>query len=99
MLPMLQAPIFISYFFALRGMVSVPIESMKEGGLWWFTDLTVPDPYFILPVITCTTVFITLELGADSVKLQNLGTMKYVLRALPVIMFPFIMKFEGVIFL
>lgn len=77
-------------------MVGVPVESMKDGGLWWFTDLTVPDPYCLLPLLTSTTVFITLELGTDTLKLGNMGTMKYICRAIPVIMFPFIIKFESV---
>ena len=31
----------MSMFFALRGMAELPVESMKNGGLSWFTDLTI----------------------------------------------------------
>lgn len=48
-------------------MANLPIESMKTGGMYWFTDLTVPDPYYILPLVTCTTVWIMLEVGTAGV--------------------------------
>lgn len=42
-------------------MANIPVESMKEGGLLWFTDLTVCDPYYILPMLTSITVWATIE--------------------------------------
>lgn len=42
-------------------MANLPVESMKEGGLFWFADLTMADPYFILPILTSITMWITLE--------------------------------------
>lgn len=35
-----QLPIFMSMFLGLRGMANLPVESMCEGGLFWFTDLS-----------------------------------------------------------
>lgn len=97
--PLAQAPLFISFFMGLREMANVPVESMRDGGLFWFTDLTVADPIFMLPLITSATLLLTIELGTDSARLNaaNLGTMKYVLRALPVIIFPFTMNFPAAI--
>jgi YidC/Oxa1 family membrane protein insertase len=45
----------------LRGMANVPVESLRTGGLWWFTDLTVPDQYFLMPLITSATLYATIE--------------------------------------
>ncbi len=56
-----QAPVFLSFFMALRKMSNYPVESMKEGGMLWFPDLTIMDQFYILPVITCTTLWVTLE--------------------------------------
>lgn len=99
MVPLAQAPIFISMFIGLRGMASLPVESLKTGGLFWFADLTIPDPYYLMPLITSATLFLTIELGADTAKLQaaNMGAMKYVLRAMPVIIFPFTVNFPGAV--
>ena len=47
-LPMIaQMPFFIGFFFALREMVEL---RYADFGLW-VTDLSVPDPLFILPVV------------------------------------------------
>lgn len=79
-------------------MANVPVESLTTGGLWWFTDLTVPDQFYLLPLITSTTLWLTIELGTDTVRLDsaNMQIMKYFLRALPVIIFPFTINFSGV---
>ncbi|XP_050679326.1 mitochondrial inner membrane protein OXA1L [Leptidea sinapis] len=97
--PLAQAPLFISFFMGLRGMANCPVESMMHGGMWWFEDLTVPDQYFILPLITSATMWVTIELGVDGGRLdaQNMQMMRYVLRAIPVIMIPFTINFPGAI--
>lgn len=99
LVPLAQAPLFISFFIGLRRMANVPVESMMTGGLFWFTDLTVPDQYYLLPIITSCTMLLTIEIGADSARMQsaNMGMMKYVLRALPVIVLPFTINFPGAI--
>lgn len=99
LVPLAQAPLFISFFMGLRQMANCPVDSMKEGGLFWFTDLTIADPTYMLPVITSLTLLATVEIGTDSARLsaQNMGMMKYFLRALPIIIFPFTMNFPAAI--
>lgn len=98
MFPMLQAPVFLSFFFGLRGMAKAPVESMKEGGLWWVNDLTVPDPYYILPILSCSTMFLILKVGAESgIRMENLKLAKYLLIALPIVAFPFCMHFPSAV--
>ncbi|CAG9566040.1 unnamed protein product [Danaus chrysippus] len=97
--PLAQAPLFISFFIGLRGMANCPVESMMHGGMWWFTDLTVPDQFFILPLITSATMWATIELGVDGGRLEasNMQMMRYFLRAIPIIMIPFTINFPGAI--
>jgi YidC/Oxa1 family membrane protein insertase len=99
MVPLAQAPLFISFFMGLRGMANCPVDSMSHGGLWWFLDLTVPDQYFLLPILTSATMWATIELGVDGGRLdaQNMQIMRYVLRALPLVMIPFTINFPGAI--
>lgn len=47
-----QAPLGYGSFRLLNGMAALPVPGMDEGGLLWLTDLTVSDPYFILPAVT-----------------------------------------------
>ncbi|KAH8239303.1 hypothetical protein KR032_002907 [Drosophila birchii] len=97
--PLAQAPLFISFFMGLRQMANTPVDSMRDGGLFWFQDLTLADPFYLLPMITSATLYLTIEIGTDSARLSaaNMNTMKYVLRALPIVIFPFTMNFPAAI--
>ncbi|XP_003741476.1 mitochondrial inner membrane protein OXA1L [Galendromus occidentalis] len=92
-----QAPIFISLFLALRSMAIAPVESLKTGGFLWFPDLTIADPYYLLPLMTCATLAAIIEIGAETpVRVDQFNAMK-VLRFLPVIFFPLIMKYPAAV--
>lgn len=97
--PLAQAPLFVSFFMGLRAMANTPVFSMTHGGLFWFVDLTMPDQFYLLPIITSFTMLATIELGTDSAKLssQNMQTMRYVLRALPFCILPFTINFPAAI--
>ncbi|WP_411023303.1 YidC/Oxa1 family membrane protein insertase, partial [Salmonella sp. s51228] len=47
-----QIPLFICYFFAIRGLYNAGLPSLATGGTLWFPNLLIPDPYFILPSTT-----------------------------------------------
>ena len=49
-IPLMQFPVFLSIFYALEWMSKTPFPQLKEGGFSWVTDLTVTDPYYILPI-------------------------------------------------
>ncbi|KAG8466377.1 hypothetical protein KFE25_002133 [Diacronema lutheri] len=60
---MLQLPVFVFMFSALQAMSSHktghPWHGFETGGLSWFTDLSVPDPYFALPIAASGTFLLT----------------------------------------
>lgn len=97
LVPLAQAPIFVSYFICIRQMVNAPVESLQTGGLYWFTDLTLADPYYALPFLTCSTLLLTIHLGVDGMNLNmaNGQIIKHVFRAMPIVLFPFIMNFPA----
>lgn len=76
-------------------MASKPVESLREGGLWWFMDLTSTDPYYLLPLGTSITLY-----AVTSRTLKNTKNLTPIIRnmfkAVPVISFLFAMKFPGV---
>lgn len=49
MLPMVQMFTGYGTFVLLRAMAKLPVPGLETGGILWFQNLTVPDPYFILP--------------------------------------------------
>ncbi|KAG4081165.1 hypothetical protein HA402_014613 [Bradysia odoriphaga] len=99
LVPLAQAPIFISFFMGLRQMANAPVESMREGGLFWFTDLSMPDQFYLLPLITSATLYVTILVGTDATRMsqQSSQVIKYVLRAMPIVIFPFTINFPGAI--
>lgn len=56
----LQAPLFISYFFAVKGLAE-RFPSFVDGGTLWFPDLSVADPFFLLPVAAGLSLMSVLE--------------------------------------
>ena len=62
-MPLVQMPIFLTFFVAIRRMAAAPVESMKMGGFAWFPDLTIPDPTFSLPLLTCVNFLINIEVS------------------------------------
>eukprot|EP00038_Savillea_parva_P009653 m.184944 g.184944 ORF g.184944 m.184944 type:complete len:379 (-) comp16275_c0_seq1:2644-3780(-) len=65
----LQIPVWITFSFALRGLVSpemAPTElilNFASSGTLWFTNLAVPDVWYGLPLITATANLINLEVN------------------------------------
>jgi len=91
---MVNAFCFSSMFFALRGMAYAPVESMKSGGLYWFTDLTIADPTFILPILTCTSIYFQLYLGADGMNTETMPPiMKKIIYGMPLLSVPIMINF------
>ena len=64
--PMIQLPFVISTFIAIRKMCKLPVESMETGGALWFTDLTIADPYFILPTIASASILAIVYRGVET---------------------------------
>ncbi|MFD2364899.1 membrane protein insertase YidC [Pseudoduganella sp. GCM10020061] len=59
-LPMLvQMPVFIALYYVLQASVEM------RGAPWvlWITDLTKPDPYFILPAIYAISMWVNMKLS------------------------------------
>lgn len=94
-----SAPVFVSYFIGLRRMVNAPVEAFSDGGLLWFIDLTVKDPYFILPALTSATMYLTLKLGTDTgmTSASTQGLTQILMKVMPVVLFPMIMNFPAAI--
>lgn len=99
LVPFAQMPFFLSFYFGLRGMVNAPVESMQQGGIAWFTDLTISDPTYMLPLITCGTLWLTLRSALSSTATISTDTSQNLsikmMKAMPVVMFPFIMTFPS----
>ncbi|KAL9246645.1 hypothetical protein vseg_020154 [Gypsophila vaccaria] len=96
---LIQGPIFISFFLAISNMAE-KVPSFKNGGAFWFTDLSIPDTTYTLPVLTALTFLITVEFNMQEGMEGNpvAGTMKKFSRGLAVLTVPLTMNFPQAIF-
>lgn len=66
--PFLQLPLGFGTFRLMRGMASLPVPGLDTGGLLWVTDLTLSDPYFILPIGTAAAYYFTFKVLSHMIK-------------------------------
>lgn len=96
--PLAQFPLFMGMFFGLKKMPDIFSEELASGGMLWFPDLTVPDPYYILPFASAATFLGLIELGKDQMMAQNPAQgqlMVNLFRAMSLVMIPVCINFEA----
>ncbi|KAG8156293.1 hypothetical protein KVR01_013828 [Diaporthe batatas] len=76
--PMLQMPIAFGMFRLCTGMVNLPVPGLETAGALWFTDLTAPDPYMILPLVSSVMMYLSIQRGIPYMSAQQAGFMKIV---------------------
>jgi YidC/Oxa1 family membrane protein insertase len=103
-LPILvQMPIFIGIFYVIRqfggyslGGRTLPPEypSFREGGILWFQNLSIADPYYILPVVSALTMLAATEITAKNIDPQQ----RWLMRLLPIGITVFLFNFPAGLF-
>jgi YidC/Oxa1 family membrane protein insertase len=92
-LPMfVQLPIFLVLYYTIRQFDK--LDSFRTGGLFWFEDLTVADPLFILPVAYVLTMMASQELAMRNTAAQQ----KRIMRFMPVVFGSFLAGFPSGLF-
>ncbi|KAF2090697.1 hypothetical protein K490DRAFT_9487, partial [Saccharata proteae CBS 121410] len=71
--PLFQGVWGFCSFRLMQGMAALPVPGLETGGLAWIQDLTVPDPYFILPLTTATMMAITARSGGETGGMKGLN--------------------------
>ncbi|MDQ3925251.1 MAG: YidC/Oxa1 family membrane protein insertase [Actinomycetota bacterium] len=94
-LPLLvQMPIFIAMFYVIRGFGATH-ESFTEGGILWFQDLSVQDPFYILPILSAVTMLAASEITSKNIDPQQ----RWLMRILPVVFTIFLLTFPAGLFM
>ncbi|KAL2547624.1 Mitochondrial inner membrane protein OXA1 [Forsythia ovata] len=96
---LIQGPVFVSFFLAISNMVE-KVPSFKQGGAFWFTDLTTPDSMYVFPVLMALSFWITVECNAQEGLEGNpsAGTIKNVSRGFAALSIPFTVGFPKAVF-
>ena len=66
LLPLVQMPIFLSFYFALDGLAKAKLPALVSGGFSWVQDLSVADPYYVLPITSAFMTLLVIETGAET---------------------------------
>jgi YidC/Oxa1 family membrane protein insertase len=92
---LISGPIMASFFLALRDISALKMPALTSGGMLWFTDLSVADPYYVLPALACGSFLYAFEKGVETGQ-QQPAFMKNIMRGLCVIGFPFMASYSSV---
>ena len=82
---LLQMPVFFALFTVFRS----TIELRRAEFVWWIQDLSIKDPYLVLPIVMAATMFIQQKM---TMKDPKQAAMVYLM---PAIMFFFFMNFAS----
>lgn len=76
---LIQLPIFLVLYYTI--MEFEALESFRTGGLFWFQDLTVADPFYILPVLYVATMMVSQEIAMKNTAPEQ----RRIMRFLPIV--------------
>jgi YidC/Oxa1 family membrane protein insertase len=85
--------VFITMYQVVRSHEE-SFPSFANGGLLWFTDLTRPDPYIVLPVLSASMLVLAGEVSARNVDPRQRRMMRF----LPVVFTALIARFPAGLF-
>jgi len=98
-LGLVQVPVFISVFYALR-QIGARFPEAATGGMLWFNDLTAADPYHILPFLSAATTLLLQYVSTPPGSVENpmMKTVQRVFQGLIVISIPFLWNMPSALF-
>ncbi|PYH42730.1 membrane insertase OXA1 [Aspergillus saccharolyticus JOP 1030-1] len=95
--PMLQIPLGFGCYRVINGMTHLPVPALTTESVAWLQDLTIADPYYILPAISSLCLYLSLKKGGEtgSNAMQNSEVGKLLFYGLPSISFAFMAFFPA----
>jgi len=65
LMPFVQLPVTLGMFFGVKRLCALPLEQLHSSGVSFLPDLTVADPYYILPIASAVLMNLQLSVGAS----------------------------------
>ncbi len=76
--PIAQVPVTLGVFFGVKTMCELPVPQLAHSGLAILQDLTVPDPYMVLPIALCAAINLQISVSSNcSQKTSNLTSVPF----------------------
>ncbi|PWY86410.1 hypothetical protein BO94DRAFT_585993 [Aspergillus sclerotioniger CBS 115572] len=97
MIPMAQIPLGFGCYRVVNNMCGLPVPGLATESVAWLQDLTVADPYFILPIVSAVCMHLTLKKGGDTgtSPLADSSLKNAVFFGLPLLSFAFMASFSA----
>lgn len=95
--PLVQFPVFISFFVGLRRLSQADPAFATEGA-FWFVDLSARDPTFVLPAICGASLLAMTELGGETGSNQMSREMRMGMRFIAALSVPMTYWFPSAVF-
>ncbi|CDF32070.1 unnamed protein product [Chondrus crispus] len=95
--PLVQFPVFISFFVGLKRLSQSDPTFATEGAMW-FIDLSSKDPMFVLPVVCGASLLAMTELGGDTGSTQMSKEMRLGMRCIAALSVPMTYWFPTAVF-
>ena len=70
--PLVQIFLGFGTFRLFRGMAALPVPGLETGGFLWLKDLTMSDPYFVLPVLTTGVFYMVMRVRPTAKSIPQL---------------------------
>jgi YidC/Oxa1 family membrane protein insertase len=67
--PLLQVPLGFGCYRVVKGMTALPVPGLALESVGWIKDLTVADPYFVLPATTALFMYLSFRVRPSSLSL------------------------------
>ncbi|KAI0314871.1 60Kd inner membrane protein-domain-containing protein [Amylostereum chailletii] len=85
-MPFIQLPITLGMFFGVKKLCTTPLAQLHDSGVWFLPDLTLADPYYILPIVSAALMNAQLSVGAsDMAATTDRQTMAHMINAFRVL--------------
>jgi YidC/Oxa1 family membrane protein insertase len=71
LMPFVQLPVTLGMFFGVKRLCVLPLEQFHWSGVSFLPDLTVPDPYYILPIASAVLMNLQLHVRPSPPSVLN----------------------------
>jgi YidC/Oxa1 family membrane protein insertase len=95
LMPLSQLPIFLGFFWGLKGITQYIPEYAMDGA-FWFQNLASPDPTYTLPLLSSALMIASVEAGGEGMPAEFVEKAKMGMRIVAFIMIPVASTFESV---
>ena len=65
LMPFVQLPVTLGMFFAVKRLCTLPLDQLHWSGVSFLPDLTIPDPYYVLPIASAVLMNLQLKVCAS----------------------------------